>query len=739
MDVHRCNFVDFTPASITCTAFSHVSSEKTAQKDLRLAVGRADGSIEIWNPHPTLKKAALQALTTSDASRAQWYLETTIVGSEGTSIEGLVWASPKDQHSQPRLFSIGGSTYLTEWDLATGMPLVNHDCNAGVIWSVAIDQSHERISLGCEDGSVVVVNIQGGKGVIEHETILQRQKNRVLSLCWTEDEIIGGCSDGRIRVWAYNTKKEVEGEDFKGRLVQQLRVDRAKGEPTLIWSLIYSPQTKQFISGDSTGSIKFWNMKHMVLQQSFQVHDADVLCLDLNFKGDKLFSAGVDRKIFEFDYTKMGKQNFKWVNLSNRLLHGNDIRTLSSYQSKDLDLFVSGGVERILHVNSMENFPTSETLTLPMNKSKSNILINPKMRWVVMWQKNYVKIWQLSDDKSKKLILKIILQDPEHINDVALSKNGKYILIGRTSSTKLFELTQLESNINVQRLNSELLEVIGSKIVNFSDDTNSLVIYTSENELFKFLFNTHHKNEQFDDSQNPFEFDLPEDDDDDVEKQSYNFMSTYTNSAINFDGSLIAFSKPNGVIDTFNLKTTSSNQSKLARRLIKFSSNSPATAMSFSSLNKLMVTTLDHIVHEFNITLTITLAEAEKFELYTEWSKVNSTRIPQAFTSLKGVPMGMFENLGRYWIWGENWLSFFDSHEQLPDNLRGEKRNRNGNNITENGSNDQSKLDVGFWVSKNYTDLLFVGKFNESEFIVIERHLQDLPIPPAFKLNKYSL
>lgn len=736
MDVHRCNFVDFTPASITCTAFSHQSSENTTENGLRLAVGRADGSIEIWNPHPALKKASLQGTISHDSSRAHWGLETSIVGSEGTSIEGLVWASAKDQAGKPRLFSIGGSTYLTEWDLSTGMPLVNHDCNAGVIWSMAIDQLHERISLGCEDGSVVVVNIQGGSGVIEHETILQRQKNIVLSLCWTEDEIIGGCSDGRIRVWSYNTRKEVEGEEFKGRLIQQLRVDRAKGEPTLIWSLIYSPHTKQFISGDSTGSIKFWNLKHMVLQQSFKVHDADVLCLDLNFNGNKLFSAGVDRKIFEFDYTKMGKQNFKWVNLSNRLLHGNDIRSLSSYQSKDLDLFVSGGVERILHVNSMENFSTSETLTLPMNKFKSNILVNEKMRWVVMWQKNYVKIWKLFDDKSKKLVSKIILQDPEHINDVSVSKNGKYILIGRTSSTKLFELTESESSVQVKRVNSELLEVIGSKIVNFSDETNSLVIYTSENELFKFSFNTHHKSDEFDDAQNPFEFDLPEENEGN-DNEIHSYMTTYTNSAINKDGSLIAFSKPNGVIDTFNLKTTSSNHLKLVKRLIKFSKNSPPTTMEFSSLTTLMVTTLDHIVHEFNVTLTSTLAEVENSELYTEWSKLNSTRIPQAFTSLKGTAKGMFENLGRYWIWGENWVSFFDSHEQLPDNLRGEKRNRNG--TVANGNEQNAKPDVGFWVTKNYTDLLFVGKLNESEFVVVERHLQDLPIPPAFKLNKYSL
>lgn len=727
MDVHRCNFVDFTPASITCTAFSHRSSENAAHKATRLAVGRADGSIEIWNPHPTLKRSALQG-SEGEMLRARWVLENTIVGAEGTSVEGLVWASPKDSDSEARLFSIGGSTYLTEWDLATGMPLVNHDCNAGVIWSLAIDNAHERIALGCEDGSVVVVNVQGGRGVIEHETILQRQKNRVLSLCWTEDEVIGGCADGRIRIWAYNTKKQDEGEDFKGRLVQQLRVDRAKGEPTLIWSLIYSPHTRQFISGDSTGSIKFWNLKHMVLQQSFNVHDADVLCLEISHKGDKLFSAGVDRKIFEFDYTKMGKQNFKWVNVANRLLHGNDIRALSSYQSRDLDLFVSGGVERVLHVNSMENFTSSETLKLPMTRTRSNVLVNAKMRWVVMWQKNVVKIWKLGQDKSKRLMLKMVLQDVEHINDVAVSRNGHYLLVGRTSSTKLFELTQTDTNIQVRRLQSELLEVIGSKLVNFSEETHSIAIYTSENELFKFAFTSTKRQSTFDDTQNPFEFDLPED-----ESGEYSYMGTYTHCAMSPNGALVAFAKPNGVVDAFNFKTTSTIATRLVGRIVKFSSSVPPTALGWSSPTTLLVTTLDHSLHEFNVALNTTAAEQADTDLLTAWSKDNSSRVPHCLVSQRGPARGTFENLARFWVWGENWLAFLDTNEQLPAE-RGEKRSRNGTTVETKDSKSE-----GTWLTKTYRDILYVGKLGDSELVVVERHLQDLPLPPAFKLNKYSL
>ncbi|GME90661.1 unnamed protein product [Ambrosiozyma monospora] len=153
MDIHRCRFVDYTPQTITTTAFSHNSDPANfTPKSLRLAIGRTDGSIEIWNPRNTSTK---------------WLLESTIGGSAGGTVEGLVWSSPENE--TPRLFSIGGSTYLTEWDTEKGIPIKNHDSNAGVIWSVATSGDQEKIALGCDDGSVVVVDLSGGLGSIEHE------------------------------------------------------------------------------------------------------------------------------------------------------------------------------------------------------------------------------------------------------------------------------------------------------------------------------------------------------------------------------------------------------------------------------------------------------------------------------------------------------------------------------------------------------------------------------------------
>src|SRR4051794_18461089 len=103
MNIHRCRFVPYPPSTINALAFSHPSTNSRKggpPSTLRLAVGRANGDIDIWNP---LKGA--------------WFHETTLKGGKDRSIEGLAWAQEPDEEDENgaildgklRLFSIGYS------------------------------------------------------------------------------------------------------------------------------------------------------------------------------------------------------------------------------------------------------------------------------------------------------------------------------------------------------------------------------------------------------------------------------------------------------------------------------------------------------------------------------------------------------------------------------------------------------------------------------------------------------
>jgi U3 small nucleolar RNA-associated protein 4 len=209
-------------------------------------------------------------------------------GGKGRSVEGLAWipAPIFQQHAPNRLFSIGSSTYLTEWDVTTGIPKHHLDSNAGAIWSLAGSPDGATIALGCEDGTIILVDVAHGS--FNYSRSLERQRSRVLSLSWHPDgkTLVGGCADSTIRAWDVSHPH--------GRIIAQMKVEtlhvrgtkakRRRKMDTLVWAVeVASDGT--VLSGDSTGSLKIWETKFWSLKQSFQVHKGDILCLVI----DKVF------------------------------------------------------------------------------------------------------------------------------------------------------------------------------------------------------------------------------------------------------------------------------------------------------------------------------------------------------------------------------------------------------------------------------------------------------------------
>ncbi|CDK24729.1 unnamed protein product [Kuraishia capsulata CBS 1993] len=759
MDIHRCRFVDYTPQTITSLGFSHSSTSDLPSHSLRLAVGRGDGSIEIWNP------------------RSDWLLEQTIPGSRGRTVEGIAWSS-KDKDVSPRLFSIGGSAYLTEWDLARGAPLKNYDCNAGLVWCLAVNPAGSKIALGCDDGSVVVVDIAGGPGVIEHETILQRQQARVMSIAWYGDDmIVGGCADGRIRCWSY-------GEDTKGRLVSTLRVDKSKKESTLVWSVLAIKQQNQIVTGDSTGSVKFWNMEHFVLQQSFAAHDADVLCLTADASGKRLFSAGVDRRIFSFSLVSTSSSSSKWVNASNRLIHSNDIRAMASYQARGTDFLVSGGVERLVAVSSIENFQEGPYNKLPFSPMVSNCLVNSANRLVVMWQDQTVKIWglvaaasaDLDGTSGKRLVAKLTLSDDDNITACALTEDGRFLIVSRLSTTKLFALEKKENGtLAVHKVPSSVLESIGAKLVTFVVSQNLLVLVTTDNELISIPVNLPEDDEEVElinDQDNYTEYDLP---DNLRVKSKLQHIHNIHALCVSQDEKTIALARLNGSIELVSLDTG------LAHRLVKIPE--PPVALAFTPKNTLFVATADvGKVYELNLSSE----EGVLSSLQTEWSQRSTDILPTILahqnTKCEGIFTTVNEEGERVWLYGANWMCFFNTEFKLPipdhalksvgimgKNAR--KRLRNGSGVkaqrpaisyTKEDAEaeedaiveEQYKKSVkqtelaklrkeestedtkGFWFTDKYRPVLFADALSGSELVVVERPVNEMPMPAAFIRSK---
>jgi U3 small nucleolar RNA-associated protein 4 len=113
------------------------------------------------------------------------------------------------------------------------------------------------------------------------------------------------------------------------------------------------------VSGDSLGTIKFWDSMTCTQTSSFTAHGADVLCLVIGpvsrptwcssvtklskfQEGTSVFSSGVDQKIVQFSYVPTAPESSssvsnaaraQWIQSGSRRVHSHDVRSLAIWPS----------------------------------------------------------------------------------------------------------------------------------------------------------------------------------------------------------------------------------------------------------------------------------------------------------------------------------------------------------------------------------------------------------------------
>lgn len=734
MNVHRTRFVDYTPPAVTALAFSHRSNPGDHHsQNLRCAVGRANGDIEIWNP------------------RDNWTLEITLKGGQGRSIEGLSWVTQKG-HS-PRLFSIGSSTQVTEWSLDRLRPRANLDCNAGPIWSIAVSPDHETLAVGCEDGTLLILDVSGGPGVLEYRYVLTRQKSRILSLAFSgQDLVVGGCSDSSVKVW--------DCTQARGSIVARMPVDRVRNEPTLVWAVLVL-RNGTIVSGDSTGAVKFWDKKFYSLMQNFKLHQADVLCLGMNAMGDTIFSAGVDRKMQTY---KLVDKKRRWTHISGRRFHSHDVRAMASYESRGMSTIVTGGVDMTLMIIPLQDFMKANHRMIPATPQRPRCGLAKDPRLLVMWSDRQVKIWRLCEphdldsEPQQQLVTKMTMQNEENLNTVALSPDGQYLIVGSLVEMKLYMLTPSGTSNALRPLKIILQEEIasqGAREVVFSADSSKIFVITPESDIKIFSLSQ----SAVDEEDGMFDIELRElaaietASVPDEFKKNQTYLKSIDRIAISRDGKQFAVCNYSNVVRIYDTDT-----GVLINTLPTVSS--PITAITFHDLDRVIIATASMSLHEFEISSAKLSA----------WSTRNTPHMPAKFTKLQDHCSKMLvDEEGRLWMWGANWVSYIHLGKDLPNQQSQAKRKRGGANLSLNDaprSNDAAQtagedhdsmalvangnkpsthmagLLGKFWITFKYRSLLLFDVLNESELVVVERPLMDLlnspDIPPPFYVKKYG-
>lgn len=350
--VHYIKFFEYLPKAIHCLAYDEVSD--------RLALSRSDGSIEIWSLPD------------------KWYQEKIIHGSNGQSVEALVW-------SDGRLFSAGLHGYVHEYDLIKCLSKSSSSSNSGAIWCLATNFSGTCIAAGTEDGCVIIYSTTTEE--IQQEKVFMRQEGRILSIAWYHEEnyIVTGGIDN-IRIW--NVKS--------GQAVQRLTLPRQdKNKETIVWALAVT-HNFTIVSGDSRGRTTFWNGQHGTVIKSFQSHKSAVLTLAINKAGTKVVSSGTDPTLIQFEYIPAQSESEWniWTRTNTHSQHTHDVRAITFTNSG----VVSGGIDCNLIYNSfVKNDETNikAWCRFPAVPHHNLVTVCPKANAVMFRYDTYLDLWKL--------------------------------------------------------------------------------------------------------------------------------------------------------------------------------------------------------------------------------------------------------------------------------------------------------------------------------------------------------
>jgi U3 small nucleolar RNA-associated protein 4 len=343
MDIHRSRFVAYPSSAINALAFSRSSDKNYTdpRPALKLALGRANGDIEIWS-----------------ADKGDWVQESVFPGGSKRSVDALAWIQEPDDtdyegHTilgQLRLFSIGSTAAVTEWDLTTGKELRSSTGNFSEVWCFAA-QPRWRPSKSSREDEFRGQNLVAGTGdgtlailsTDENDLVFKRflarggnRKTRCMSVTWKDrDTVVAGFTDSTIRIY----------DARNGSLLRNLSLGAGvPGAPrdTLVWKVRCLPNG-DIVSGDSNGQLKFWDGRTYTLSQSVSGHDSDCLDLVSSTDGTTVFSGGMDGRIAVYKLGGKEGDKRRWAKTSHRRMHEGDIKAMAVYDSKHMSVVLSGG------------------------------------------------------------------------------------------------------------------------------------------------------------------------------------------------------------------------------------------------------------------------------------------------------------------------------------------------------------------------------------------------------------
>ncbi|KAL7733553.1 hypothetical protein ACLKA6_005022 [Drosophila palustris] len=452
-NVHSVRFYTIKPRAVVSLAHSKVLK--------CLALSREDGSIELWD------------------MRHAPYLNRVIQLTPETAVEDLAW-------SGQRLFSVGLSGKLIEWDLDTLQPRCEQSPTGNALWCLDVNSAGTELAVGSEEGHINIMSIEHDE--ISYKTLFNKQMGRVLCCKFdkTDTKLITG-SVGAVRIWSVS----------KGTTLHTMTLS---GHDVIVHSLLVL-RNDTIIAGDSAGFVTVWNGSNATQLESNQVLDANVFALAINAREDRLVCSGKEPPMIRvLSKTKIKREESvceRWIKFMQREPHKHYVKSLVVVK----DNIISAGEDGLLCITSISKTNAVITKHAPFLQG-SVASVAPSANLMLLRYPQSLHLWRLGVsneidgqvlrlEQTPEKLIQLNVAASKFIQAAAISPDSSWICYSTVDELRLSRL-QLDP-LGVERLTADLpaeLEV-ASHII-FSKTNQLFLVHAESRQLRCFELTENH-------------------------------------------------------------------------------------------------------------------------------------------------------------------------------------------------------------------------------------------------------
>ena len=400
-------------------------------------------------------------------------------------------------HKNSNILVICQNGMLYEYDFHSFAPIQNMLIPGGSLNDISVNSKKDEYLIASDDGSLKIYELREESSKLSFSKAARNFNAKALACIWDdtdENSFYGSYQNGFIR-------------KFDKILNVTLVINLSSHAKSTIFAWRMLCIANNLVLGCSNGNINFYETKFGTLMKNVNFHQADILCLCSNSKGNAVYASGSDSRVISIE--NLGDNN--WVLTSQDRGQSHDVYSLVLIND---GLLVSGGlttdlclyrlsnnrfIERLFAATEEKPSEKHEKQEKPSENMELEKKIEVKLRHItglqtrnliqtsdssknlILFQKTFgLEIWELLSEKKQFKFAVEVKNKEKTIVSSALSPCATFLAYSTLHSVIIYHINDLQ----LEKLAE--IDDIAASVLKFSSDSNTLYYISKKGDFYHY-------------------------------------------------------------------------------------------------------------------------------------------------------------------------------------------------------------------------------------------------------------